>query len=76
MYDAAMAETVTFPGHGADDRYPSSDRVAQLERELVKHDKTYEFHTYEGAGRAFFAVELTEESAPASAPPGLAASRR
>ncbi len=42
---------------GADDRYPSPDQVAELERELVKHGKTYEFHSYEGAGHAFFAVD-------------------
>jgi carboxymethylenebutenolidase len=42
---------------GADDRYPSPDQTAQLEEALTKHGKTFEFHTYDGAGHAFFAVD-------------------
>jgi len=41
---------------GADDQYPSPDQVAELEDELKAHGKTYEFHSYEGAGHAFFNV--------------------
>ena len=41
---------------GADDQYPSPDQIAELEEALTGRDKTYEFHTYEGAGHAFFAV--------------------
>lgn len=42
---------------GADDRNPAPDQVARIEEELKKHGKTYEFHTYEGAGHAFFSVD-------------------
>jgi carboxymethylenebutenolidase len=42
---------------GADDQHPSPDQVAELEKALVEHGKTYEFHSYEGAGHAFFDVD-------------------
>jgi carboxymethylenebutenolidase len=42
---------------GADDQYPSPEQVAELEKELSRLGKTYEFHSYEGAGHAFFAVD-------------------
>jgi len=41
---------------GAEDQYPSPDQVDELERALEKADKEFEFHTFEGAGHAFFAV--------------------
>lgn len=41
---------------GAEDSYPSPEQVAELEKELQAQGKTYEFHTYEGAGHAFFSV--------------------
>ena len=44
---------------GADDQYPSPGQVNELEEELKAQGKTYEFHTYEGAGHAFFAVNRT-----------------
>jgi carboxymethylenebutenolidase len=42
---------------GNDDQYPSPEQVDELEQLLQKHDKTYEFHRYDGAGHAFFSVE-------------------
>jgi carboxymethylenebutenolidase len=42
---------------GADDRNPSPEHVARIEQELEKHGKTYELHSYEGAGHAFFSVD-------------------
>jgi carboxymethylenebutenolidase len=42
---------------GAEDRRPSPDDVAQIEAELVRLHKTYEFHSYETAGHAFFSVD-------------------
>ncbi|HWG16071.1 MAG TPA: dienelactone hydrolase family protein [Streptosporangiaceae bacterium] len=42
---------------GADDQHPSPEQVQELEQELKAQGKTYEFHTYEGAGHAFFAVD-------------------
>jgi carboxymethylenebutenolidase len=39
---------------GADDANPGPPQVALIEAELKRHGKTYEFHTYEGAGHAFF----------------------
>jgi carboxymethylenebutenolidase len=42
---------------GADDQHPSPEQVAELEQALKAHGKTYELHSYEGAGHAFFAVD-------------------
>jgi carboxymethylenebutenolidase len=42
---------------GAEDQSPSPEQTAELEKELIKQGKTYEFHTYPGAGHAFFAVD-------------------
>jgi carboxymethylenebutenolidase len=42
---------------GKDDQYPSQEQVAELEALLQKFGKVYEFHSYEGAGHAFFAVD-------------------
>ncbi|MGO9027983.1 MAG: dienelactone hydrolase family protein [Acidimicrobiales bacterium] len=41
---------------GAEDQYPSPEQVMELEEALIANGKTYEFHTYQGAGHAFFAV--------------------
>ncbi|HZS15685.1 MAG TPA: dienelactone hydrolase family protein [Candidatus Dormibacteraeota bacterium] len=42
---------------GAEDGNPSPAQVSRIEEELRAHGKTYEFHTYENAGHAFFAVD-------------------
>ena len=42
---------------GREDKRPSPDHVAKTEAELKKWGKTYEFHTYDNAGHAFFAVD-------------------
>src|SRR5437763_7080919 len=42
---------------GADDQYPSPAETAALAAELDRLGKKYEFHTYDGAGHAFFAVD-------------------
>ena len=42
---------------GADDAYPSPAETAELDAELSKLGKEHEFHTYEGAGHGFFAVD-------------------
>jgi carboxymethylenebutenolidase len=42
---------------GADDQYPSPEQVAELEEALKQAGKTYEFHSYEGAGHAFFSTD-------------------
>jgi carboxymethylenebutenolidase len=39
---------------GADDQYPGPEEVAEFERALAAAGKEFEFHTYEGAGHAFF----------------------
>ena len=44
---------------GAEDSNPSPEHVARMDQELKRHGKTYEFHTYENAGHAFFAVDRT-----------------
>jgi dienelactone hydrolase len=36
--------------------YPTTEQVDELDQELKAQGKTYEFHTYEGAGHAFFSV--------------------
>ena len=40
---------------GAEDTNPGPEQTEMIEQELQRHDKTYEFHTYEGAGHGFFA---------------------
>jgi carboxymethylenebutenolidase len=42
---------------GADDKYPSPEETAALSAELDRLGKSHEFHTYDGAGHAFFAVD-------------------
>src|SRR6266699_1603203 len=42
---------------GIEDTRPSPDDVAKTEAALKEHGKNYEFHTYENAGHAFFAVD-------------------
>jgi carboxymethylenebutenolidase len=42
---------------GQDDANPDPEQVAQTEEILKRLGKTYEFHTYEGAGHGFFAVD-------------------
>jgi carboxymethylenebutenolidase len=44
---------------GNDDAYPTPEQVDQLETLLRDAGKPYEFHRYDGAGHAFFAVERT-----------------
>ncbi len=39
---------------GNEDSSPTPEQVDQLEDELKKHGKDYEFHRYEGAGHGFF----------------------
>jgi carboxymethylenebutenolidase len=39
---------------GEDDQNPTPEHVARLEQELKKYGKTYEFHSYAGAGHGFF----------------------
>ena len=41
---------------GAEDAYPSPEHVKELEEALKAAGKAYEFHSYENAGHAFFAV--------------------
>jgi carboxymethylenebutenolidase len=42
---------------GAEDKYPSPEQVAELDRALTDAGKDHQFHTYEGAGHAFFATD-------------------
>ncbi|MDQ1614721.1 MAG: carboxymethylenebutenolidase [Actinomycetota bacterium] len=42
---------------GNDDAHPSPDEVDELEKLLQENGKTYEFHRYDDAGHAFFAVD-------------------
>jgi carboxymethylenebutenolidase len=42
---------------GNDDQYPTPEQVDEFEQILKDNDKTYEFHRYDGAGHAFFAVD-------------------
>jgi carboxymethylenebutenolidase len=42
---------------GAEDSRPSPEEVAELDELLTRHGKEHEFHSYEGAGHAFFAVD-------------------
>jgi carboxymethylenebutenolidase len=42
---------------GADDKYPNPEQVTELRQILTDNGKTFEFHSYEDAGHAFFAVD-------------------
>jgi carboxymethylenebutenolidase len=42
---------------GGDDQHPSPEETKVLSDELTRLGKTFEFHTYEGAAHAFFAVD-------------------
>ncbi len=42
---------------GNDDRNPSPENVNELEEELKKCGKDYEFHRYDGAGHAFWSYD-------------------
>jgi carboxymethylenebutenolidase len=42
---------------GADDKYPTPEETAELSKVLDEHSKPHEFHTYDGAGHAFFSVD-------------------
>jgi carboxymethylenebutenolidase len=42
---------------GIEDQRPSPEDVARTEEALKKHGKQYEFHMYQNAGHAFFAVD-------------------
>ena len=42
---------------GAEDSHPSPDETRKIEEVLKEHDKTFEFHTFEGAGHGFFATD-------------------
>jgi carboxymethylenebutenolidase len=42
---------------GAEDQFPSPEQVDELEQALTEAGKEFEFHTYEGAGHAFFAPD-------------------
>jgi carboxymethylenebutenolidase len=42
---------------GEDDQYPSPAQVAILDEELTRLGKAHEFHSYEGAGHAFFSPD-------------------
>jgi carboxymethylenebutenolidase len=51
---------------GADDRFPTTEEVQQLEGELRRFGKTYEFHTFEGTGHAFFSPDRPSYRVPAA----------
>lgn len=42
---------------GAEDPYPGPDEVAELDAALAAAGKEHEFHSFDGAGHAFFAVD-------------------
>jgi carboxymethylenebutenolidase len=42
---------------GNDDKTPSPEHIDELEKILTEHGKTFEFHRYDDAGHAFFAVD-------------------
>ncbi len=44
---------------GADDTFPTPEETKQLEAILTDAGKSFDFHTYEGAGHAFFSTNRT-----------------
>jgi carboxymethylenebutenolidase len=52
---------------GDQDSHPSPEQVAELGRILTENGKDFQFHTYEGAGHAFFAVDRPSYNVAAAA---------
>ncbi len=55
-----LAENLSCPLlglFGADDQFPTPAETAELSRTLDEHAKPHEFHTFAGAGHAFFSVD-------------------
>ena len=52
---------------GIEDTRPSPEDAKKTEEALKKHNKTYEFHTYENTGHAFFAVDRPQYRVHAAA---------
>ncbi len=55
-----LAENLSCPLlglFGADDKYPAPDETAELSEVLDKYGKAHDFHTFDGAGHAFFSVD-------------------
>jgi carboxymethylenebutenolidase len=44
---------------GVDDKFPAPEETAELSKVLDEEGKPHEFHTYQNAGHAFFAVDRT-----------------
>ncbi len=42
---------------GVEDQFPSPDDVATMAKALDENGKSYDFHSYDGAGHAFFSVD-------------------
>jgi carboxymethylenebutenolidase len=72
---AAPAPVVTLTPHlgcpllglfGADDTNPSPEQTARIEAALREHGKEYEFHTFDGAGHAFFSIDRPNFSVAAA----------
>jgi carboxymethylenebutenolidase len=42
---------------GEEDKNPGPDEVARLAGVMAEHGKSFEYHSYEGAGHGFFAVD-------------------
>ncbi len=51
---------------GADDQYPSPAQVEELDQILTANGKEHDFHSYDGAGHAFFAVDRPSYSVAAA----------
>ncbi len=51
---------------GEEDQFPSPEEVDELEAALTKAGKTFEFHSYPGAGHAFFNVDRPSYRAEAA----------
>ncbi len=51
---------------GSEDRYPSPEQVAELDQILTDSGKKHQFHSYDGAGHAFFAVDRPSYSVAAA----------
>jgi carboxymethylenebutenolidase len=51
---------------GAEDKFPSPEHVADLEKILTDFDKPFEFHSYDGAGHSFFSVDRPAYSVAAA----------
>jgi hypothetical protein len=67
--------TIEGSGDGAEDTRPSRAETVQLEQELTAEGRVFEFHSYEGDGHRFFAVDRSSHRPETAADAGSGCGR-